>query len=228
MNLYGARLSSKDSAREWIARTFDGNQNSRNSLEYTSEEMKAKLDRINPDSIPKYLRDQSLDAASARSLGSSDVDKPDFDKDGTREALKGDKKYQSEKDQQDLAKALFNPLGPFGGGSGGKPGDPENPAGPTGLSVPTDSEGGAGVYYDPEAEQTLNDIAIEDYVATEGYGAECGCTAAAPCCCLPPNTLDQQCPMYGPFQAGDPCGAGVYDNPVGDFPAPGTNALIPV
>ncbi len=228
VNLYGARLASQDSAREWISRTFDANPGSRYSLDYPDEQMKAKLDRMNPDSVPHYLRDQSLDAAGARSLGASDVDKPDFDKDGTKDALKGDKKYQSEKDSQDLAKALFNPLGPFGGGSGGNPADPEDPAGPTGKSWPPSSDdGGNGVYSDPEDEQTLNDIAIEDYVATEGYGAECGCTAEAPCCCLPPNYFDQQCPMYGPFLPDDPCGAGMYDTPpAGDFPPPATDGTM--
>ena len=228
-NLYGARLSSQDSAKEWIAKTFDANQDARLSLEY-DEKMKAKLDRVNPDSIPKYLREQNLDAAGAKSLGASDVGKPDFDKEGTKASLKGDKKYQSEKSRGDLAKALFNPLGPFGGGSnqdsGGSEGDP---AGPTGKSLPPSSDdGGAGTYYyDPAAEQTLNDIAVEDYVATEGDGSECGCTPET-CCCLPANYFDgaEQCPMYGPFLPDDPCGAGMYDSPVGDFPDPGAGGTM--
>jgi hypothetical protein len=217
-NLYGARIASQDSAREWVAKTFDANQDTRLSLEY-DEHMKAKLDRVNPNSIPKYLRDQSLDAASAKSLGASDVDKPGFDKDGTKDALKGDKKYQDEKDSQDLAKALFNPLGPFGS-SGGNPaaagGDPSDPGNTKAVTTPDD---GTGIYDDPNDAQSLNDIALEDYIATEGYGAECGCTLEAPCCCLPPNSLNQQCPMYGPFLPDDPCAAGMYATTTGDFPA---------
>jgi len=230
-NLYGARLASNDAARGWVAKTFDANADSRYSLEY-DEKMKAKLDRINPDSIPKYLKEQSLDAESAKSLGASEVEKPDFDKDGTKDALKGDKKYQAEKDSKDLAKALFNPLGPFGSSGGGStdPGGQDTDPADTGRGPKvTGVDGGAGIYNDPEATQTLNDIAIEDYVATEGFGAECGCTAEAPCCCLPPqpDTGNQTCPMYGPFLPNDPCGAAIY-GPTGDFPPIDPNAPIAV
>jgi hypothetical protein len=70
---------------------------------------------------------------------------------------------------------------------------------------------------------------LEEWVTTEGYGAECGCTPEAPCCCLPPNYFDgQQCPMYGPFLPDDPCGAGFYSGGeiIGDFPPTITVTIV--
>jgi len=226
MNLYGARQSSQDAARGWIAKTFDANQESRYSLGY-DEKMK-DLDKVDPNAVPKYLREQNPEAGGANSLAVSDVGKPSFDKEGTKEALKLDKDYQSQKKDkaQNLAKALFNPLGPFGGQSGGTPATPPvddgaNPPATDDKASPSSDDTTAN-FSDPADAQSLNDIALQDYISTNGYGAECGCTAQAPCCCMPPNAANQQCPMYGPFLPDDPCGAN-QTNPVGDFPAPASN-----
>ena len=219
-NLHGARLASQDATRVWIAKAFDANHDAGYSLEY-NEKMKAKLDRLNPDSIPKFLREQNISATGAKSLGVSEVGKPELDIEGTREALKNDKDYQDKKSGQDLAKALFTPLGPlFGlGGSGD--------ASPTGRTVPPADAGTNPSYSDPATEQTLNNIALNDYVATNGYGEDCGCAPEAPCCCLPPNSLNKQCPEYGPFLADDPCAPEeLYRRQTGDFPEP--PGLVPM
>ncbi|MFA6433156.1 MAG: hypothetical protein WCW52_00525 [Elusimicrobiales bacterium] len=212
-NLYGARLASQDAARGWIAKTFDANSDAAYSLVY-DEKVKAKLDRVDPRSIPKFLREQDLNASDARTLGVSAVGKPELDAEGTKESLKGDKDYQDKKASRSLAKALFTPLGPFTGSGGA--GD--------GASADKAESGG---FADPDAAQTLQNIGLEDYVATEGYGAECGCTAKAPCCCLPPNSLNaQQCPEYGPFLPTDPCSPGYNAGGAsGDFPVSGADRI---
>ena len=56
--------------------------------------MRTELDKINPDSIPKFLREQDVSAAEAKTLATADVSKPKLDKDGTYDALKKDKDYQ--------------------------------------------------------------------------------------------------------------------------------------
>ncbi len=221
-NLYGARLASQDSAKSWIAKAFDANHDAELSLEY-DEKVKAKLDRVNPGSIPNFLRDQNMDATDAKSLGVSSVGKPELDKEGTKESLEEDKDYQDKKEGRDLAKALFTPLGPFTGS--GNSGD--NPAADTGQTATDPGNSDFSTFSNPDDAQTLQDIGVEDYVATEGYGAECGCTPQSPCSCLPANSANgQSCPMYGPFLPDDPCGAGLYDGaPVGDFPANTTGTL---
>jgi len=210
-NLSGARQASHDAARGWIARSFDANPESSYSLGY-DERMKTKLDRVNPNSIPKYLREQNLDASGAKSLHIPEVDKPELDADGTREALKGDKNYQDKKDNsQDLAKALFNPIGPFAAsGNTDKPaaaggGDSASPAG----------EADPGKYDDPAAEQELKTLAKEDYLsaACADNGAACGGTPDHPMCCLPPGYFNQQCSMSDPAAPAGTCAAGA-----GDFP----------
>jgi hypothetical protein len=201
---YGARLASRDTARMWIARAFDATEDPSRSLKY-DEKAKVALDRIDPNSIPGFLREQDLGAAGARSLAASEVGRPDFDEEGTRAALRLDKDYQAKKETAELAKALFTPLGPFGGSIGNSGGQP-------------DYKG----FSDPGAVRTLHDIGLEDWVATNGYGAECGCTAQSPCCCMPQEYFNGQgCPAYGPFQPGDPCGTGFSggsEGVTGDFP----------
>ncbi|MEI7480955.1 MAG: hypothetical protein WCK75_01255 [Elusimicrobiota bacterium] len=221
-NLYGARLASQDSAKSWIAKAFDANHDAQLSLEY-DEKVKAKLDRVNPGSIPNFLRDQNMDATDAKSLGVSSVGKPELDKEGTKEALKEDKDYQEKKGSRDLAKALFTPLGPFTGS--GNTGD--NPAADAGQPSAGPGNDDVESFSNPDDAQTLQDIGKEEYIDTEGYGAECGCKIESACCCLPPDSANgQPCPMYGPFLPDDPCGAGLYDGaPVGDFPANTTGTL---
>ena len=221
-NLYGARLASQDAAKGWIAKAFDANPDSPYSLEY-DEKMKSKLDRVNPNSIPKFLREQDINATEAKSLGVSDVGKPEMDKEDTREALKEDKDYQSKKNSAELAKKLFTPLGPFTGSGGSGDAAATDSAGTSSDS----GDGNVSAYSDSSDSQDLQDIALQDYIDTNGYGEECGCTLEEPCYCSPPSYFDaQQCPLYGPFQPGDPCSTLEYDGaPAGDFPSAAAGTL---
>ena len=190
---YGARIASQDSARSWISRAFDASAEADTAIEY-DEKMKAKLDRVNPDSIPHFLRDQDVDAAEAKRLAVNDPGKPQLDKDGTYEALQKDKGYQQKKLASDFGSSMLNSV--FAGISG------------TGSDQGVDP----GVFSDPGDQQTLDSLALGDYLQSSGNGEECGCTAAAPCCCLPQNYFSQlqsNCPAYGPFQPDDPCGAAI-------------------
>ena len=183
---YGARLSSKDAARGWIARTFDATPEADTAIEYDPA-MRAELDKINPDSIPKFLREQDISAAEAKTLATADVSKPKLDKEGTYEALKKDKDYQQKKMASDFAGSMLN--GVFAGVSG------------------TGSEDDRG-FADPEDQNDITSLGLGEYMDSQGNGEECGCTASAPCCCLPQDYFNSQndCPMYGPFLPDDPCG----------------------
>lgn len=213
-SLYGARIASKDSARHWMTRTFDGTGDVNTSLEY-DEKMKASLDRIDPNSIPKFLRDQDITASDAKSLGVAEVGKPSIDVEGTKEALKNDKDYQAKKMAKDMASAAMNPIGNFVGANTGRGLTPSEEA------ADEEDRGGVTGFASPEDEAAFKEIAVEELVSVEGYGAECGCTKQAPCCCLPQNTAAKNCPLYGPFLPNDPCGAAIYGGAsplVGDFP----------
>lgn len=183
---YGARLSSKDAARGWIARTFDATPEADKAIEYDPA-MRAELDKINPDSVPKFLREQDLSAAEAKTLATTEVSKPKLDKEGTYDALKKDKDYQQKKLASDFAGSMLN--GMFAGVSG------------------TGSED-VGSFSDPEDRDDITSLGLGEYMDSQGNGEECGCTAAAPCCCLPQDYFNSQnsCPMYGPFLPDDPCG----------------------
>jgi len=205
-SLYGARLSSQDSARGWISRAFDATEEASTAIEY-DEKVKSKLDRVNPGAIPGFLRDQEVSAAEAKRLADSKVSKPKLDKDGTREALEEDKDYQQKKMAEDFASGMLNGL--FAGVSGtgtenappvsSKPDDKGAPA-----EEPEDTQG-FGSFANPEDTQEVVNDELADWVNTNGYGAECGCTIEAPCCCMPQETVANNCPMYGPFLPGDPC-----------------------
>ncbi len=210
-SFYGARLASHDSARGWIARTFDGTQEATTAIEY-EEKMRAKLDRVNPDSIPGFLREQDVSAAEARTLTVSNVAKPKLDKEGTKEALAEDEEYQNKKMAGELSGNMIN--GIFNGFSGGGKGPPP-PTGPNSKGAPPgapdDGDGPSGLnFVDPDDEADLGKLGLSEYVESHGFGEECGCSEAAPCCCLPQNTVSQNCPLYGPFLPNDPCGAAIY------------------
>jgi len=221
-NLYGARLASQDTARMWMSKTFHANPDYSRSIEY-SEQMKAKLDRVNPDSIPDFLREQNLDATSAKSLGVSKVGSPDFDREGTKEALNGDKDYQDKKTTKEVLAALFKPMGPFSGGgdNAASPGLLSTDLGAaslrdTSIDVP-DSEPGGGsrgggtvplpkarpLAYDlspDDKQQLVNDqkeTVPSELVPSESFGGECGCTVEQPCCCLPSGYLDRPANVSG-------------------------------
>lgn len=206
-SLYGARLSSKDAARGWTARAFDGSAEATTAIQY-EEEMR-KLDKVNPDAIPGFLRDQDLSAGGAKGLSVSDVAKPKFDKEGSKEALAADKDYQAKKEAGEFSGSMINNL--FKGLPGtNSPGDEDTSrAGPKPPGGPADP-GGSRSFVDPNDQPGITAAGLEDFVATEGFGGECGCTAEAPCCCLPPNTASQNCPLYGPFLPNDPCGDAMY------------------
>ena len=181
-SFYGARIASHDSARSWIARSFDASPEAVSAIQY-DEKMRARLDRLNPDSIPKFLREQDVSAAEARTLAASEVGKPQVDVEGTKEALKNDKDYQSKKMMQDLAAGAINPIGNLfsGGKSGGAGGG--NVAADDGAGAAGDKS--VSAFVSPEDEAAYGRVQLDEYVSVNGYGAECGCTAAAPCCCLP-------------------------------------------
>jgi hypothetical protein len=216
-SFYGARIASNDSARGWIARSFDNTPDAGTSLEY-DEKVKASLDRVNPNSIPQFLRDQDISAAEAKTLASADVGQPKMDVEGTKEALKNDQDYQAKKMAKDMAAGAMNPLGNFVGANTGRSGAPD------GESAAPGEGRGVQPFSNPEDEAAFGQLQLEEYVQQNGFGGECGCTAQAPCCCLPQNTAKGNCPMYGPFLPNDPCGnysAGV----VGDFPQSNTGTM---
>ena len=208
-SLYGARLSSQDSARGWISRAFDATEEASTAIEY-DEKVKSKLDRVNPGAIPGFLRDQEVSAAEAKRLADSKVSKPKIDKDGTREALEEDKNYQQKKMAEDFASGMINGLFAGVSGTGNEPAPPASPApeeddeGPSSLSLTDDTQGYGG-FANPEDTEVAVEDELADWINTNGYGAECGCTQEAPCCCLPQQTVANNCPMYGPFLPGDPC-----------------------
>lgn len=175
-SFYGSRVSSKDSAKGWIARAFDGTAEATTAIEY--DEALRREDKMNPDSVTGFLRDQDLSADGAKSLTPSDVAKPKMDKEGTKEALAADKEYQAKKLAKDFSGSMINGL--FAGLSGDGP--PDDKAGPGG-DEPGDVEGKN--FVDPDDYQEITDDELQDWVDTNGFGGECGCTEAAPCCCLP-------------------------------------------
>jgi len=196
---YGARLSSQDSARGWVARAFDGSADAETAIEY-DEKMRSKLDRVNPDSIPGFLRDQDVSSAEAKRLAVNDPGKPKLDKDGTYDALQADKDYQKKKLASDFGSSMLN--GMFAGLNGGS----------------SDKDRDSRAFSDPGDEETLDSLALGDFLQSTGNGEECGCSANAPCCCLPQNYFSQQqnnCPAYGPFLPNDPCGAAMYGGNAG-------------
>lgn len=218
-SFYGARIASHDSAKSWIARSFDASPEASMAIEY-DEKMRAKLDRIDPNSIPKFLREQDVSAAEAKTLATSDVGKPQLDVEGTKEALKNDKDYQAKKLAKDMAAGAINPMGGMFESGDSRNGGDEDEAG-------KNRNGGAGFtgFASPEDEAAFGQVQLDDYISTNGYGAECGCTAAAPCCCMPENTATSNCPMYGPFLPNDPCG-GYTTGLTGDF-TPNTSGMLP-
>ncbi|MDO8803171.1 MAG: hypothetical protein Q7R35_01960 [Elusimicrobiota bacterium] len=207
---YGARNASHDSARGWVAKAFDGSAEATTAIEY-DENMRAKLDKINPDSIPKFLRDQDVSAAEAKRLEISDVGAPKMDKEGTKEALAEDKAYQAKKLASDFSSSMINGL--FAGISGtGSPGGDDR-AGP---GAPEDPEGFA-LFADSEDGQSLLDQELQDYIELNGFGEECGCTMEAACCCLGGG---------GGEDGGAGADSGLWAGPdSGDFPSGGDGSM---
>ena len=178
---HGARIASHDSAKSWIARAFDGSAEATTAIEY-DENMRAKLDIVNPNSIPHFLREQDLSAAEARRLEVADVGKPKMDAEDTKKALAEDKDYQAKKLAKDLSGSMLNGLfaGISGTGSPTTAGDDR--AGPP---APSEDPESFTVFADSEDGQSLIDQELQDYIDLNGFGGECGCSAEAPCCCMP-------------------------------------------
>lgn len=74
-SVYGSRIASQDSAKNWIAKSFDATPEAELTIQY-DEKMRTQLDVVNPNSIPQFLRDQDISAAGASSLKSSKVSAP--------------------------------------------------------------------------------------------------------------------------------------------------------
>ncbi|MFH7882697.1 MAG: hypothetical protein QW140_03195, partial [Candidatus Aenigmatarchaeota archaeon] len=70
--LMAARDASNDTARAWTSKAFDYSPESKQTIEY-DEKLRASLDRINPNSIPAFLKDPSLDPDSMKSLKVADI-----------------------------------------------------------------------------------------------------------------------------------------------------------
>lgn len=162
-SLYGARLTSQDAASAWIAKSFTAAPDAEMALQY-DDKMRSKLDKVNPNSIPNFLRDQNINAAEAKTLGVSKVHKPDVDKEATKDALEDDKDYQAKKAAKDMASGMLNPMFSWFGGGGGA-GDPpssentnrnmEDPDDPAGDGTPKGLE-------DPNSTPEL-DIMVDEY-----------------------------------------------------------------
>jgi hypothetical protein len=93
--LYAARDASNDTARHWTAKAFEGAANIKATIQY-DEKVRAKLDKINPNSIPRYLKDEEMDS-KYNSLKASNVPLPD---------MKKDEKSSDEISKEEMKKAV--------------------------------------------------------------------------------------------------------------------------
>jgi hypothetical protein len=93
--LYAARDASNDTARQWTAKAFEGAANIKATIQY-DEKVRAKLDKINPNSIPRYLKDEEMDS-KYNSLKASNVPLPD---------IKKDEKSSDEISKEEMKKAV--------------------------------------------------------------------------------------------------------------------------
>jgi hypothetical protein len=110
--LYAARDASNDTARHWTAKAFEGAANIKATIQY-DEKLRSKIDRINPNSIPYYLKDEGMDP-KYNSLKPSDVPNPI--------AKKDDKASETSKEEvkkmiEDMASGVI-PKATSGSGSG--------------------------------------------------------------------------------------------------------------
>ncbi len=100
-SLMAARDASNDTARAWTSKSFDYTPDIKQTIEY-DEKLKANLDRINPNSIPAFLKDPALDPENMKSLKVSDV--PGL-------SSEEEEKSEQNKNEDFLAKlANINPL----------------------------------------------------------------------------------------------------------------------
>ncbi len=210
-SVMGAREASNDAARTLLARSFDGSSSSeRLSLEY-DEKMKKELDVVDPNSIPKFLRDQDISADRASAFDVPDVKTASADREGTEKALAADKEYQAKKALASMSDGMLNSM--FSGVTNRNgPGAPAGGEDDAPLAPASYDDGGddLDLMSSPEDDKWLEDLQNQEWtdMGNQGCGEECDCSCAAPCCCLPPAT--DSCPVYGPFLPDDPCGADFY------------------
>lgn len=201
-SVMGAREASNDAARSMLARSFDGSPSSeRLSLQY-DENMKKALDVVDPNSIPKFLRDQDLSSDRAAKYAVPEITGAKVNREGTEKALEADKDYQAKKALAAMDKGMLNSM--FSGVANTNGLAPESPSA---LDAGDGGDDGVGLMSTPEDQQWFEDLQADEWtdMGNMGCGEECGCSCAAPCCCLPPPPTG--CPTYGPFLPDDPCGA---------------------
>lgn len=158
-SVYGSRIASQDSAKGWIARSFDATPEARTTIQY-SDRMKADLDVVNPNSIPNFLRDQDLSAAGAKTLSASAVSKPKMDEDAAKAAEEKAAKEKSAVEEMlpGMMNSMFSGLGP-------KTDTPDEESG-------TDGEGDdKSLMSDPKAKP---DVGVTDEYGYTSYGPSDG------------------------------------------------------
>lgn len=181
-SVYGARTASQDSAKGWIARSFDATPEATTTVQYSAK-MKAELDTVNPNSIPHFLRDQDLSAAGAKTLTASPVSKPGLDEEATKLAAE---KAAKENPGEDLFSSMF-------GSFGSKKDKPAEPA------VNPADDGEMNNLSDPDADPNLREDGgiVDEYgyisygdpngfqTIFDSNGNQLGCTDNAKGFCIP-------------------------------------------
>ncbi|HNW44224.1 MAG TPA: hypothetical protein PKI19_06945 [Elusimicrobiales bacterium] len=174
-SVYGARTASQDSAKGWVARSFDANPEVSTTLQY-SEQMKADLDSVNPNSIPDFLREQDLSADGAKKLAASAVSMPGVDRATSKAAAE---EYAKEHPGEGLFSGMMNSMFKGMEPDSEPPAPPAAPPGGgdddmTGLSLP-----GA----DPRGVGTTDEFGYTSYGPSDGFqtifdsdGKQVGCT----------------------------------------------------
>lgn len=156
-SIYGARIASQDTAKSWIAQTFDATPEPRESIQY-EDNVKASLDVVNPNSIPKFLRDQDVSVSAADTLTASKVTNPALYKD--------EDKKEEDSGAADAAKSVFS--GAFNSMfSGFDLTGSESPTAPaTGGETPPEDPGGE----DRSAPSSDQDLVSVDEFGYISYG----------------------------------------------------------
>lgn len=86
-SILGKRSASKDTAKDWIAKSFDGNAAAEYAIQY-DEKMRHDLDYLDPKSMPQFLRQQEQDLDEGKKVDNSNVgdiaELTDYDLDETK------------------------------------------------------------------------------------------------------------------------------------------------
>lgn len=106
-SLTATKDASADNARNWVATAFGENTSSPYSLDY-GEKLRAKLDKINPKSIPSFLKNPDLEIDSIRSLKPADVSAPKIDEEETKKMNEDDE--LKKKMTEDMLSNMINPM----------------------------------------------------------------------------------------------------------------------